>query len=93
MSRNLYYQEFSRPFPQKMVRCNNEGCVSWNMDIGHKHNKKTVLTSALTQGDGSSEPRVPYEAMFPKNCGNLCVRHVARPRVIKNYFKHNNKGH
>ena len=45
----------------------------------------------LTQGAGSSEPRVPYEERFPDKYGNLCVRHEARPQVIANYFKHSNK--
>ena len=45
----------------------------------------------LTQGAGSSEPRVPYEERFPDKYGNLCVRHVARPQVIVNYFKYSKK--
>ena len=59
--------------------------------IGYKYNKKTVLTFILTRGAGSSEPGDPYEARFPDKYGNLCVRHVARPQVIANYFKYSNK--
>ena len=59
--------------------------------IGYKYNKKTVLTFVLTRGAGSSEPGDPYEARFPDKYGNLCVRHVARPQVISNYFKYSNK--
>ena len=59
--------------------------------IGCKHNKKIVLNFALTQGAGSSEPGVPYEARFPDKHGNLCVRHVALPQVIAKYFKCSNK--
>ena len=59
--------------------------------VGCKHNKKTVLTFALAQGTGSSEPGVPYEARFPDKHGNLCVRHVAHPQAIAKYFKNSSK--
>ena len=59
--------------------------------IGYKYIKKTVLAFILTRGAGSSEPGDPYKAGFPYKYGNLCVRHVARPQVISNYFKYSNK--
>ena len=59
--------------------------------IGDKHYKKTVLTFVLSQGAGSSEPGVPYETTFPDKHGNLCLRHVAHPQLIANYFKCSNK--
>ena len=59
--------------------------------IGYKYNKKTVLTFVSTRGEGSSEAGNPYEARLLDKYGNLCVRHVARPEVILNYFKYLNK--
>lgn len=49
-----------------------------------------MLTFVSTRGAGL-EAGDPYEARFPDKYGNLCVRHVARPQVISNYFKYSNK--
>ena len=54
--------------------------------IGYKYNKKKVLTFLLTKGAGSSEAGEPYSAKFPDKYGNVCVRHVARPQCITNFF-------
>ena len=58
--------------------------------IGYKYNKKTVLMFVCTVGAGSTAAGDPYEARFPDKFGNVCVRHVLRPRVISNFFKHSN---
>jgi len=58
--------------------------------IGYKYNKKKVLTFVLTRGAGSSEDGEPYHARFPDKFGNLCIRQVARPKVLSTYFKHSN---
>ena len=60
------------------------------VSIGYKYNKKTVLTFLTTRGAGSTLSGEPYEARFPDQYGNLCVRHVARPQVISTYFKYSN---
>ena len=59
--------------------------------IGYKYNKKKVLCFVMTRGAGSTRPGVPYEARFPDKYGNVCLRHVARPDCISNYFKYSNK--
>ena len=59
--------------------------------IGYKYNKKKVLTFVTTRGAGSTEKGEPYEARFPDKYGNLCVRHVARPDCVSNFFKYSNK--
>lgn len=58
--------------------------------IGYKYNKKSVLTFISTRGAGSTKEGEPYEARFPDKFGNMCVRHVARPEVVSNYFKFSN---
>jgi len=58
--------------------------------IGYKYNKKKVLTFVMTRGAGSSKNGEPYEARFPDKYGNVCVRHVARPDIVSNYFKFSN---
>ena len=58
--------------------------------IGYKYNKKSVLTFLTTRGAGKTIDGEPYEARFPDTYGNLCVRHVARPEVLSNYFNFSN---
>ena len=58
--------------------------------IGYKYNKKKVLTFILSKGAGSTLEGEPYEARFPDRFGNVCIRHVARPQVVSNYFKYCN---
>ena len=60
------------------------------ISIGYKYNKKTVLTFLATQGAGTTIEGDPYEARFPDQYGNLCVRHVSRPQIISDYFKYSN---
>ena len=59
--------------------------------IGYKYNKKKVLTFVMTRGAGSTTKGIPYEAKFPDKYGNVCMRHVARPQIISNYFRFSNQ--
>ena len=61
------------------------------VSIGYKYNKKKVLTFVMTKGAGSSRPGEPYVAKFPDSFGNVCIRHIARPDVISNFFDASNK--
>ena len=58
--------------------------------IGYKYNKKKVLTFVMTHGASSTTHEEPYEARFPDKFVNVCIRHVARPDIISNYFKFSN---
>jgi len=58
--------------------------------IGYKYNNKKVLTFILSKGADSTLEGEPYEARFPDRFGNVCIRHVARPQVVSNYFKYCN---
>ena len=60
------------------------------ISIGYKYNKKKVLTFIATKGAGSTDAGEPYEARFPDKFGNVCVRNVARPSIISNYFNFSN---
>ena len=51
---------------------------------------KTLLTFITTRGAGATRHGEPYEARFPDKFGNICVRHVARPEIISNYFLYSN---
>ena len=44
----------------------------------------------MTRGAGATRHGEPYEARFPDKFGNVCVRHVARPEIISNYFLYSN---
>ena len=61
------------------------------VSIGYKYNKKKVLTFVCTKGAGSSKHGVPYVAKFPDTFGNVCIRHIARPAVVSNFFEASNK--
>ena len=65
-------------------RCNKDGVDL--ICIGHKYNKKKVLTFVLTKGSGATTHGELYETRFPDKFGNV-IRHVARPDIISNYFK------
>ena len=56
------------------------------ISVGYKYNKKKVLTFVMTGGAGATRHSEPYEARFPDKFGNFCVRYVARPEIISNYF-------
>ena len=58
--------------------------------IGYKYNKRVVMTFVLTKGAGATTKGKPYEARVPDKFGNVCVRLVARPDIISNYFKYCN---
>ena len=58
--------------------------------ISYKYNKKKVLTFVLSKGAGSTLEGEPHEARFPDRFGNVCIRHVARPQVVPNFFKYCN---
>ena len=47
---------------------------------------KKVLVFVTSKGAGSTEPDKPYEVRFPDRFGNVCVRLVARPKVICFFF-------
>ena len=44
----------------------------------------------MTREAGATRHGEPYEARFPDKFGNVCVRHVARPEIISNYFLYSN---
>ena len=44
----------------------------------------------MTRGAGATRHGEPYEARFPDKFGNVCVRHVARPEILCNYFLYSN---
>ena len=69
-------------------RCNKDGVDL--ICIGYKYNKKKVPTFVLTKEAGTTRHGEPHEARFPDKFGNICIRHVARPAIIFNYFKFSN---
>ena len=60
------------------------------ISVGHKYNKKNVLTFVFTKGTGSTKSGKPYEVRFPDKYGNVCKRRIARPKVISTYFQYSN---
>ena len=64
-------------------RLNKEGI---DLSIGYKYNKMKVFTFDLTKGAGTTRHGEPYELRFPNKFGNVCIRHVACPNIISNYF-------
>ena len=58
--------------------------------VAYTYNKKEVRTFIVTRGAGTTRHGELYEARFPNKFGNVCVRHVARPEVISNYFLYSN---
>ena len=60
------------------------------ISIGYKYNKKIVLTFIATKGARSTDAGEPYKARFPEKFGNVCVRNVARPSIVSNYFNFSN---
>ena len=40
----------------------------------------------MTRRAGATRHGEPYEGRFPDKFGNICIRHVARPEIISNYF-------
>ena len=51
----------------------------------YKHNKNKMLIFVLTKRVGET-----YQARFPDKLGNVCVRYIARPEILSNYFKISN---
>ena len=69
-------------------RCNKDGVDL--ICIGYTYTKNKVLTFVLTKGADATTHGEPYEARLPDKFGNICIRHVARPDIIYNYFKFSN---
>ena len=44
-----------------------------------------MLIFVLTKRVGET-----YQARFPDKLGNVCVRYIARPEILSNYFKISN---
>ena len=59
------------------------------VSVGYKYNTN-VLTFIMTRGARTTRHGEPYEAKFPDKFGNVCVRHIARPEIISNYFLYSN---
>ena len=92
-SQKKYLDEMIKDYPggtwiTMEGRCNKDGVDL--ICIGYKNNKKKVLTFVSTKGAGATTHGEPYEARFPDKFGNVCIRHVARPNIISNYFKFSN---
>ena len=51
---------------------------------------KKVLCFVSSRDTGSTKAGDPYEARFPGKYGNVCVRHIMRPKNISNYSKYSN---
>ena len=54
--------------------------------MGYKYCKSKVLHFIMTEGCGSTEPGQPYIAKFRNRDGKLVKKHIARPKVLVQFF-------
>ena len=55
--------------------------------IGHKYNKKKVLTFVMTKGAEKTTDGEPYKARISDKYGNVYTRNVQIPEIISEFFK------
>jgi len=55
--------------------------------------KKKVLRYVITEVVRSSNADKPYDANFPDNFGNVCVRQRKYPEASSKYFKSSNQAY
>ncbi len=54
--------------------------------MGYKYCKTKVLHFIMTEGCGSTDPGQPYIAKFRNRDGKLVKKHIARPKVLVEFF-------
>lgn len=59
--------------------------------IGHKYNKRKVISFIATKGAGHTQAGVPYEARWKDQNKNTMSRKIYRPEIVSKYYAHCNK--